>query len=338
MAGGPEAESSKSDGPPEGISSFIAKVLDQLSLSAWLPAAVFVSGLVLLAQFHRQKSLSMGTALQNITDDPKVVLILAIPVLVIATIFTQSFSFGAIRILEGYWWRRGPITWLRKAMIRHHVRRRDLLFKRRKEAARDAFNAVRGDLLDIYTYAVVCALERQALELHVPALPTPEEQRKYNKAHWRTKCHAWDLARVEQFEKQRSDYPLKRSRIMPTRLGNVLRSTEDRLSHAGADLEGFAMRRRSNVSQRIQQQHDQFRNRLDMYCTLVFVSTLLSASAIGFLATRVPLWEAAAAVIALTAFSCACYGSAVASARGYSAVLRQMDRDDSTGPTVASAP
>ena len=248
---------------------------------------------------------------------------------------TQAFSYAAIRALEGYWLRRGPIGWTRSALIRRHSVRRGRIEKRRQAAAKRAFEAIRTDLLSAYPFSVVSALELQAVEKGVPEL-SPADQVLYAATTWRATCKPWDLARVEQLDLQRADYPLALSRTMPTKLGNVIRGTEDSLQHGGADIQGFAMRRRGLVSQRVQLQHDQFRDRLDMYCTLVFVSIVLAVISAALLWERVRWWQTAALALGFLLFACVCYGSAIASARGYGVALKQMDQAPDAPPTSAA--
>lgn len=324
MAASSERASETSDAVPDGVSAFVAKVLNQLSLSAWLPAAVFAAGVTLLAQFHAQNSLSVGVALKAITKHPGQILILVIPVLILTTMLTQAFSYAAIRALEGYWQRRGPAGGLRSAMTRRHAVRRAQLETRRERSARKAFGAIRADLMMVYSFAVVGALELQAVEADVPTL-TDADQTIYNATTWRATCKPWDLAKVEQLDLQRADYPLLPSRTMPTKLGNILRATEDSLKHGRDDVQGFAMRRRDLVSPRVQLQHDQFRDRLDMYCTLVFVSVVLAAISGVLLSGSVRWWQTTATAAGFIVFACACYGSAIASARGYCVALKRMD-------------
>ncbi len=78
----------------------------------------------------------------------------------------------------------------------------------------------------------------------------------------------------------------------------------------------------------VQVEHDKFRDRLEMYCTLVFVSAaLLIFTAVILLGSGVDL--AAIAIIAgsFVALSGASYLAAIASAGGYCSALREMDRD-----------
>ena len=185
----------------------------------------------------------------------------------------------------------------------------------------------------MYSAELLLALELQALEEEVPSL-SADDQAKYQATTWRAMCKPWHLAVVDRLDSQRRDYPQFPNRTMPTMLGNLLRRTEDSLKNTGGDVQGFALRRRQLVSARVQQQHDQFRDRLDLYCTLVFVSGVLVASAVVMLWGRLPVWQVATCAAAFLAFSIVSYASAIASARGYCAVLRVMD----AGSSATSAP
>jgi len=329
-------EDASAAGPPEGVSAFIAKVLDQLSLSSWLPATFFAAATALLAEFRSQRSLSISKAINALTDDYKQILILFIPVLILATILTQAFSYASIRALEGYWWRRGPTASLRTAMIWRHARKREKYFTLRQAAVKHALAAVEEDLMARYSDLVIGALKRQALGQSVPTLSGADKD-DYDNTSWDALCHPWDLARVEHFERREEDYPLLPRRTLPTKLGNVLRSTEDRLIHAGGDVGGFVLRQRAKAPPRVRIMHDQFRNRLDMYCTMVFVSIVLTFATIGLLAGRqIPTWQWVLVALGFVLFACASYGSAVASARGYGSALRAIDA--AVGETTSSTP
>jgi hypothetical protein len=334
----PESKSSEPPGnsagdetvAADGVSAFVARVLDQLSLSAWLPAALLVFSVAVLLQFRKLRSVSLLDAVDALTKDPLRALVIMIPLLVIATMVTQAFSFGAIRTLEGYWNRRGPASFMRTAMIRWHVRRRRVIEKRLRSAERKAFAIARPKLLlNTQSSTVVNALEADVHGVSRPVL-TPEENIKVDNTDWRLPCPAWRLAYIDHMIRASNQYP-DPSRILPTRLGNLLRSTEDRLVHAEGDIEGFALRRRELVPQRVQIHHDQFRNRLDMYCTLVFVSLLLAALAPALLIGR-NIGVAPIAVMSAIFFSLGVtsYLAAIASANGYCAALVQMDRADRT--------
>lgn len=329
--GSPSSESetiSDAAASPDGVSAFIARVLDQLTLSAWLPAAVLTASLAVLLEFRSSKSANIIHAVGALTANPIRVLVIMIPLLVIATIVTQAFSFEAFRTLEGYW-RRPVASGVRTLMIQWHVRRGKSISKHLHEAYEKALDAGREQMLkNGIPDPVFEALKENLLEVENRSTVTPEVMEQLPRAleEWRSACYAWDMARIDQLLKDLERYP-DDTRILPTKLGNLMRATEDKLENAGNDLEGFVLRRYAAASRRVQMQHDQFRNRLEMYCTLVFVSTSLVMLTLAILLGS----GISAAVIAIISggFMVLCvasYLAAIASAGGYCAALKEMDK------------
>jgi hypothetical protein len=311
---------------PDGLSAFIARVLDQLSLSAWFPAALFTVSLAILLQFRRQGSDNLAHAVRVLTADPVRVLVLVIPLLVIATVVTQAFSFEAIRTLEGYWRRRGFASLARTLMIRWQVRRKKVIAKRLRKAYEKAFAAAKRRMVDQHVPdRIITALQAQVLKnVEMPIL-TDVEISEFSTTDWRSWCDPWLLARIDHLLNAEDAYPVT-SRILPTKLGNLIRATEDQLQNTGDDVHGFALRRYATAPPLVQMQHDQFRNRLEMYCVLVFVSASLSALTVIILLGH----GISATVIAIISgsFAALCeasYLAALASAGGYCAALKVMD-------------
>lgn len=307
-----------------GLSAFVARVLNQLSLSAWLPSAFLTIAGSFLLQFRAQESFNFAGAAAALTKHPPTVLILALPVLVTTTLVMQAFSFEAIRTLEGYWHRPGIPSLIRNLMIRRHVWRKSRLRARRRNASARAFAHARLLLLDAnIPPEVVNALELSAIGKRSSL--APEHKVQFQKMSWRSKCNAWELARVDDLLLAEQSYP-KSSRILPTRLGNIIRATEDKLTNATMDIEGYVLQRAGLVSERVQRQHDQFRARLEMYCILVFVSELLAALTPALLWGRsINLWAILGILGGFLAVSFSSYQAAVASAKGYCAALKEMD-------------
>ncbi len=322
---GSEAKADTTSVSPEGISAFIARVLDQLTLSAWLPAALFTAAAAVLLQFRRQRSVNVLHAVGVLAADPVRVLVLMIPLLVLVTVVTQAFSFEAIRTLEGYWHRRGLPGMARTLMIRRHVRRKETIARRKRKVYEESFSATRCRIIKAgIPLSIVNAIEADVLDQALPPL-TDEEQEKFQIIEWENWCDAWRRAKIEHLDNDEQAYPVT-SRVLPTKLGNLIRATEDQLKNAGDDLEGFVLRRYAMASRRVQMQHDQFRNRLEMYCILVFVSALLLVLTPATLLGR-GIDATAIAIISgsFALLSAASYRAAVASAGGYCAALRQMD-------------
>ena len=324
------ADSAVSAASQAGVSAFIARVLDQLALSAWLPAAFLTAGTTVLLEFRSAKSASITNAVAKLTLHPVPVLVIMIPLLVIATVVTQAFSFEAIRTLEGYWRRRGIASLACRLMTWKHVRRKNAIIeKRRRESAKVFDAALRAAFLrddDVngrVVKAVVAELSGRTWE--APRLKGKELQVFADTLrNWRDGADAWRLARIDHLLAEQNCYPVD-SRILPTKLGNLIRATEDDLKHAGDDLQSFVLRHRARVPQRVQMQHDQFRTRLDMYCTLVFVSVFLAVITPITLVGRVDITAIAIITGSFAVMAVASYLAAIASAGGYCTALRQMD-------------
>lgn len=329
-ASGPDATA----GTADGISAFVARVLDQLSLSAWLPAAFLTASLALLLQFSGDNTADLLKAVRALTADPVRVLVLIVPLLVLATVVTQAFSFEAIRTLEGYWRRRGPASLARTLMIKRHVRRASALTKRRQRASEIAYYSAEPKILrDNISPPVVHAMKAQALELENPPPLTDEERSELSQRNWENWCDAWSIAKIEHLRDAEEVYPLETHRILPTKLGNLIRATEDQLQNTEGDVQGFALRRYAEAPRLVQAEHDKFRSRLEMYCTLVFVSaSLLILTPLILFRSGVGVAAIAIISVCFGALSEASYLAAIASARGYCSALREMDKDFSSSP------
>ena len=110
------------------------------------------------------------------------------------------------------------------------------------KVAQAAFSAARPRMLrDGLSFPIVNAVEAQVLRLPRPTL-TPAQSAEFAALNWRDLCDPWRLARLGRLRQELKAYPMI-SRVMPTRLGNFMRATEDDLKNAGEDVEGFAFRR-----------------------------------------------------------------------------------------------
>jgi uncharacterized membrane protein YbhN (UPF0104 family) len=113
----------------DGLSKLLTRILDQLSLSSWLPAIVLVCNSAVLMQLNSQQNLNLAGAVKSLTEKPLGILVVLVLLIIVASIVTQAFEFEVIRILEGYWGSKKLLHWLAKLRIRHHAKR----FKRLEE-------------------------------------------------------------------------------------------------------------------------------------------------------------------------------------------------------------
>jgi hypothetical protein len=298
------------ESPADGISQFIAKIFDQLSVTAWLPATMLVGNSAILIRLHHQGNLDLAEAIRALTESPFGLLIVLFIAVVLATMVSQAFSFEVIRVLEGYWDRPRLAGWLTKIRCNHHHKR---LFRLDHRLAKLEAKAI--------------AIARSAKPRSTTP-PDPEHVDSAATTDWRTSCPPSWLRRIESVISQLAQYPAPH-RILPTRLGNTLRSAEDKLTRpADQDLESMMLRWYDRIPDHLREAHDQFRHRLDMYCTLVFVYILLMLLAVVLLIQGAGGLAAAAVVGSVYgALSWVSYNAAVASARGYGGVLTVISQE-----------
>ena len=320
------SEASLAVPPPDGLSAFVSRVLDQLSLSSWLPASMLVGSGAVLLRVRAQERVDVGAAVTELTAQPLGILVVLLFALVIAAMVTQAFAFEVIRLLEGYWGHSRPGHLLTWAATSRHVRRLERLRRRHDELRVRVFSTARGRMLqDGRPRELV-----DVLEAHVLGQPVPTAlQARVDEAlgmGWRPSVPPHQLARLDDLAADITDYP-EDHRVLPTRLGNVLRAAEDVLPDDGGDMEGHVLRTYDAAPPALREQHDQFRNRLDMYCTLVFVCTVLAAVGAASLGTGRPgVGPAGAAAGGFLVLAAVSYAAAVSSARGFGTVLRAMSQ------------
>ncbi len=319
-SGRQDAEQKQSD----GLSQFIGKVLDQLSLSAWLPAAMLVGCGAILVQLRAQGTFDLGAALIALTAKPLGIVVVLFFAMILATMISQAFSFGAIRFLEGYW--SGALVTVRvyALLVRHQARKRRRLYERQEKCSRlateQAFRAMRAKNVSL---RIVHLLEEIMAGDEDREL-TDQELAVVAEVDWQTYSPPELLGRIAQLAKAYAEYP-QPHRLMPTKLGNVLRATEDKIVPDGTDTEGFMLRHGGAATPRLRQHHDQFRTRLDMYCTLVFVQVALALGTVALLGTGANPFAGTVIVTAIfAALAATSYSAAISSARGYCSALRAI--------------
>lgn len=311
----------------DGMSSLIARVLDQLSVTAWLPATFLVTSVAVLLQFRSQGSANLSQAIENLTVNPFSVLVMALPFLVISTMITQAFSFQAIRILEGYNTSRWPTSYLLEVLTGRHLAKNTVLKEDLRVAEEFAFdNAIK----EMWRTPNLSHSVIQFVEARRKGSETPRLSRRLrlelDATDWQSYASPYDLAKLDRLSARIDEYP-RPSRFMPTLLGNVLRSVEDELQLINSDLEGFAIQRRNRASLNLRMHHDQFRNRLDMYCTLVFVGTGIAALVpLILVQSAVSWWQIFLITTGYLLFSIVSYRAAVDSAKAYGKILLELNR------------
>lgn len=314
--------------PPEGFSQFVSRVLDQLSLSSWLPAALFVCVGAVLLELRSQDEIDLIGAVVDLTAKPVGVLIVIAFALVSSTMLLQAFELSAIRLLEGYWpaWvsRIGLTGACVSVQVSRLRRRRDRLKTERIKA----FRIARDRLLDLEADPEIIAYHRRIVHGETSAEETDAGVEQRARAFdWRPFAPPGRLRNCEALERAAGLYP-REHRTMPTALGNALRSGEDKIKNVGeGSLRTFVVRHWHLLPTELQILHDQYRNRLDLYCSLVFVCGVLALGGGALLATQENGLAAGALVlVTFGATAEACYRAAVMSAEGYIGALQAIDK------------
>ena len=324
--GTPPAKIENALAPPgrETLSQLLARILDQLSVSAWLPAAAFVFLLVLIGAVRRTGG-DVPDAIDVITSMSWQSLVLLIGAVILATILTQAFQFEAIRLLEGYWVPRGVRSALADALCLWHLWRRNRVRRRLKGVEERAFAHARREMLRVgLPRAVIDIFENEVVGRPDSVEDASEEDLQVADAFaWEEYAPTRERRRIDALKRALEQYPEADHLVRPTRLGNTLTAFEERVNDPSAGaLEGFVQKVFDEMPLPLQSQHDEFRSRLDLYCTLVAVFVI--SGVIGVLAgvgaehgARTMAVTAALTVV-LTWLS---YRAAIASARGYGSVL-----------------
>ena len=311
----------------QGLLEFFGKVLDQLSLSAWLPATMLVGVGALLAQVSTQQEFDFAEAISDLTELPLGVLLFIAFALILATMTIQAFQFEAIRTLEGYWGTSKLASLLSDVRIEAHARRQERLVDREKKARRVTFTRAREEMLDRgVERALIDILESDFWKTGTSSDVPDEKLEEARSMGWHIFAPPSTLRQVDSIRTKLKMYP-ERHRILPTLLGNALRSFEDQLVIAdGGDVQGFILRNYDKVSPTLLVRQAQFRTRLDMYCTLVLVYGLLGFVSLPALWHFVH-WHLAslAAFTLFAALAAVSYAAAISSARGYGIVLVAID-------------
>ena len=311
------------DKAQESLSQLITRILDQLSVSAWLPAAVLVFSLLFLGMLHVEKH--VPKAIHQIAKLNAASLALLVAAIVITTMLTQAFEFESIRLLEGYWGTSRAWRWLTERRSRHYGARRQRLVDESEAVSDRAFAQARQTMLKKQipeTWVRIIETDRigSTDERDRPA----DDLAKARTVRWEQFAPAHDMRRLEALAEAIKQYPTEDRLMKPTLLGNTLRAYEERIFPAvTGEFEGFVQRVRLPSSVRIQ--HNQFRSRLDLYCTLVLVFAMLAiaGAVLMFDLGRVAV---AISVAASAGLSWVSYRAAVASARGYGVVLVTIAR------------
>ncbi|MBK6502590.1 MULTISPECIES: hypothetical protein [Candidatus Microthrix] len=243
-------------------------------------------------------------------------LLVLLGAVVLLTTVTQAFEFGSIRFLEGYWGTARLPQWVADLFAGRWERWEKEARGRREELQLEAFrSAERRYANAIDDIDVVRHVHADLLDVaSVPKLSSDQEE-LLNELDWRDYASARTMRRLEAHEKRMNRFP-RSSRIMPTRLGNLLRASEDRANEEiPGSVQGMVHRTYHLVPGHLQVEIDQFRNRLGLYASLVvteFVVAVASAVLLFNTGLASAAFISASHLLLMALFYRATFGSAEA--------------------------
>ena len=304
----------------ESLSQLVARILDQLSVSAWLPAAMLVAMVVVGVQL-READGDISVALRSSGAIGLPSVLLLIGAVIVTTVLTQAFQFEAIRHLEGYWGHGRVRVRLADVLARRHLARRDRLEQRQRDATTRAFPRARQKMIAAQiSQPVVDALE---LLVTLGSAPTATDGalREARSIDWLNFAPLRDRREIAELGAALARYPRADVLIQPTLFGNTLRAYEEEVHSLGyGPLEHLIQSSFHTLPPPVQSEHDQFRSRLDLYCTLT-PTFLVGGAAVAMLVAETGLLTPASVVVVSVLLSWLSYRAAVTSAQAYGGVL-----------------
>ena len=322
------------DTAAEGLSQLIARILKQLAISAWLPAAALV--LLLAFVVHLGQVLdkaktrpdwfdAVTTALQSMGNMTAGSFFLMLAGVIVLTMLTQAFTFDAIRVLEGYW---GAFLFLEPVaglMSAYHRWRLGGLERRLQKVTEKAWDVAEPMIYREIAHTRELTTEMvQALAHRVTGQGddvnlTDDEDAVIDRYDWSAHSRGELLRRKINLEKRLNDYPIA-LHMRPTRLGNVLRRWEDETGVL--PVESLVDDRYGQLPFSLRVAHDEQRGQLDLYCSMTFVWLVVGATAFarfrGFDDYEPYAWW----LLGISLFGAwFTYRAAIASARYYGSLL-----------------
>jgi hypothetical protein len=152
----------------------------------------------------------------------------------------------------------------------------------------------------------------------MPLVILSEEERELVRDfEWQRLAPPEVLRRRVNVQKRIRDFP-EPDRVLPTRLGNILRRHEDMTNETS--VETFVQRVFDDLSPSLQTEHDEQRTRLALYCSMVFVVAFVATVAAARVASQHGAYSLGSLVVGAVLMQLM-YRAALASARAYGGLL-----------------
>jgi len=256
--------------------------------------------------------------------------ILLFAAVIVLTTLTQAFVFEAIHLLEGHWGTLSAVERIAKRRCTHFRNKAEGLQKRYDDLTKKAWAKARAsirqrqkkaeedDEVSEWTSDMLKHLGYYLQRRESPVILTPADRKRAESIPWEGYAPEELIRRRMNLTTRLNDFPSDLRRIQPTWLGNVLRAYEDQTGRE--PVETFVLEVLDRLPPSLRTQHDEHRNQLDLYCSMVFVAALITI----FATARLSLNHWPYAIIAVFVGALGmwlAYWAAIASARIYGIVL-----------------
>jgi len=315
---------------PLDLSGFLSRILEQLSITSWLPAAMLTANASLLLLFRKQGRVDVTAAVATLTSQPWGLLIGWLLLLVLVATVTQAFERQAIFALEGDWPTTGPIGVARRGLVTWQRARRRKLTDELGATHRAIVDQVLTHPDNARTSRFADDDRREVLDLLVSGRsPFGQDDDLIVEIHalnWQERCDPHALAHLDRIRRALEEFPAA-ERILPTKLGTLLAVVYDRLEAGKMDRDVFVLRR-DELPAALVASHDSARGHLNMYATLVFAFVGLAVATPFALwpdetrsASTVPVSDMLVLTTTYLALAWLCYTAAVRAGRFFSRSL-----------------
>ena len=291
------------------LSELVAKILDTISVTSWFPAVAVVGGAEFLSELGRADAVTPRSAIAAVMPTTWQEALSFAALVTITTVLLQPFQFSMIRLLEGYWGDGVIDKWFGDSC-------RDWQRKRRAKVIAAAQQA-----------GAISAEEQDAANM-LKALKLAIAQQSDDRGDCEQAGEPALTAATSDSRITANGIALRRfpthDRVLPTRLGNVMRRGEDdserlRIEAGPDDIQVAFYEGMHLLPKGLMDQHDLHRSRLDLYCTMWFV--FVGLTAFGFVTTADNGWDVL--VVGATCLGAAAsYWAAIGAADSFGQVLR----------------
>ena len=216
---------------------FVVRLLDRAAVNAWLPAALIAASAVYLLYARAVGTTDPMMVSHAVVETDWQSLVLFAPLAIVSAVLVESSTAAMLGILQGQWGTSRATSYLTRLFVRWERGKMDRLRRRASQQRLEAFHAMQGRLAE----SGLAAEQVNFLAANVSNLPytgnlSEEGMRQAATFPWRSLLQPGDANLLDSLSLRTLEYP-PIGVIQPTKLGNILAATEERLRNR-SDYDG----------------------------------------------------------------------------------------------------